>query len=110
MASFVKTKSLQKVIDYKLNFKRRLVSNPNHRDSRYLKFFSADYMRQGIEDNQFIEFIRIYKNEWPHYYEENFPEKSLAGARKKFVALRKKARINPELPYAEVIIEASKGR
>ena len=73
MTKMIRTKSLQQVIDYKTNFLRKLKETKQHPERDYLKYFNAENKKSVKEEKQFIDFLRIYKNEWRHYYEENFP-------------------------------------
>ena len=73
MTKMIRTKSLQQVIDYKTNFLRKLKEDKQHPERNYLSYFNADNKKSVKEEKQFIDFLRIHKNEWRHYYEENFP-------------------------------------
>lgn len=91
-------------------------NHPNHPEAKYLEYLivpKPDYIdkskktkiRRSVieEERQFIEFLRIHKWEWRHYYEENHPGKNLVTAGRKFILLCKRIREHPNLPYADIV-------
>ena len=84
MTEIIKTKQLQQVIDYKMNFVRKIKDHEDHSERKYLRFFIEENKKQAKEEKEFVDFLRIYKHEWRHYYEDQFPSKTLKQAGRKF--------------------------
>ena len=104
---------------------RKMRRKPNHPEHKYLEYLvkpqngqtSQHYIhtkrsktrRSWIDDERkFIEFLRVHKWEWRHYYEEYHPGRSVKQAGRKFINLYKKIKENPNLPFANTVLIAKK--